>query len=209
MTVIHVCAVTKNKSISATTLHTMMNIHMNCMIKGIHLDISFVPDKANLPRLIKTGERIVWLEYGTNLDESSIMKAILPFEKNLQVLVFPAVKEGINWDMFTKKTKAGSTEPVNQRGLEFDTAVGKKLGDSLYEVTSTEARVWAMDGKPVDKKLRGEKVPVKLPADESMFRVLQGQGIKIGAVTSATVICHFVHECVGNILETAGVRMEA
>jgi len=209
MTVIHVCAVTKNKSISATTLHTMMNIHMQCMMKGIHLDISFVPDKAGLPRLIKTGERIVWLEYGTNLDEGSIMKAILPFEKNLQVLVFPAVKEGINWDMFSKKTKAGSTEPANQRGLEFDTSVGRKLADSLYEVTSTEARVWAMDGKPVDKKLRGEKVPVKLPADESMFRVLQGQGIKIGAVTSATVICHFVHECVGNILETAGVRMEA
>jgi len=209
MTVIHVCAVTRNKSISATTLHTMMNIHMQCMMKGIHLDISFVPDKAGLPRLIKTGERIVWLEYGTNLDEGSIMKAILPFEKNLQVLVFPAVKEGINWDMFSKKTKAGSTEPANQRGLEFDTSVGRKLADSLYEVTSTEARVWAMDGKPVDKKLRGEKVPVKLPADESMFRVLQGQGIKIGAVTSATVICHFVHECVGNILETAGVRMEA
>ena len=209
MTVIHVCAVTKNKSISATTLHTMMNIHMQCMMKGIHLDISFVPDKAGLPRLIKTGERIVWLEYGTNLDEGSIMKAILPFEKNLQVLVFPAVKEGINWDMFSKKTKAGSTEPANQRGLEFDTSVGRKLADSLYEVTATEARVWAMDGKPVDKKLRGEKVPVKLPADESMFRVLQGQGIKIGAVTSATVICHFVHECVGNILETAGVRMEA
>jgi hypothetical protein len=209
MTVIHVCAVTRNKSISATTLHTMMNIHMQCMMKGIHLDISFVPDKAGLPRLIKTGERIVWLEYGTNLDEGSIMKAIMPFEKNLQVLVFPAVKEGINWDMFSRKTKAGSTEPANQRGLEFDTSVGRKLADSLYEVTSTEARVWAMDGKPVDKKLRGEKVPVKLPADESMFRVLQGQGIKIGAVTSATVICHFVHECVGNILETAGVRMEA
>ena len=209
MTVIHVCAVTKNKSISATTLHTMMNIHMNCMIKGIHLDISFVPDKANLPRLIKTGERIVWLEYGTNLDECSIHKAIGPFDKNLHVLVFPAVKEGINWDMFARKTKAGSTEPVNQRGLEFDTSVGRKLADSLYEVTSTEARVWAMDGKPVDKKLRGEKVPVKLPMDESMFRVLQAHGIKIGAVTSATVICHFVHECVGNILETAGVRMEA
>ena len=209
MTVIHVCAVTKNKSISATTLHTMMNIHMNCMIKGIHLDICFVPDKAGLPRLIKTGERIVWLEYGTNLDEGSIQKAIMPFEKNLHVLVFPAVKEGINWDMFARKTKAGSTEPANQRGLEFDTSVGRKLADSLYEVTSTEARVWAMDGKPVDKKLRGEKVPVKLPMDESMFRVLQGQGIKIGAVTSATVICHFVHECVGNILETAGVRMEA
>jgi hypothetical protein len=147
------------------------------------------------------------MEYGTNLDEGSLVKAILPFDKNIQVLVFPAVKEGINWQMFAKKTMAGTTEPVNQRGLEFDTAVGKKLADSLYEVTGTEARVWAMDAKPVDKKLRGEKVPVKLPLDESMFRVLQGQGIKIGALTSATVICHFVHECVGNILETAGVKI--
>jgi len=177
------------------------------MVRGIHLDISFVQDKSGLPKLIKSGERIIWLEYGTNLDETSIHKAVDPFDKNIQVLVFPAVKEGINWDMFAKKTKAGSTEPVNQRGLEFDTTVGKKLADSLYEVTSTEARVWAMDGKPVDKKLRGEKVPVKLPSDESMFRVLAGLGIKIGAQTSATVICHFVHECVGNILETAGVKL--
>jgi hypothetical protein len=207
MTVIHACMVTRNKSISATTLHSAMNIHMQCMVRGIHLDISFVPDKSQLPKLIKSGERIIWFEYGTNLDEASIIKSISPFEKNLQVLVFPSVKEGINWDMFARKTKANSTEPANQRGLEFDTAVGRKIADSLYEVTSTEARVWAMDAKPVDKKLRGDKIPVKLPADESMFRVLQGLGVKIGAVTSATVICHFVHECVGNILETAGVKL--
>jgi len=207
MTVVNVCMVTRNKSISATTLHSAMNIHMQCMMRGIHLDIMFVPDKSNLPKLIKSGERIIWFEYGTNLDEGSLIKAILPFEKNLQMVVFPSVKEGINWDMFAKKTKEGSSEPVNQRGLNFDTEVGKKLADSLYEVTSTEARVWAMDAKPVDKKLRGVKVPVKLPADESMFRVLQGLGIKIGAVTSATVICHFVHECIGNILETAGIQM--
>jgi hypothetical protein len=208
MTVIHVCAVTKNKSISATTLHTMMTIHMHCMMKGIHLDIAFFPDKSALLRIIKTGERIIWLEYGTNLDEGSVQKALGPFDKNLHVLVFPAVKEGVNWDMFAKKTREGSTEPANQRGLEFDTVVGRKLDNSLYEVTSTEARVWAMDSKPVDKKLRGDKIPVRLPLDESMFRVLQGLGVKIGAVTSATVICHFVYECVGNILETAGVRME-
>ena len=182
---------------------------MQCMVRGIHLDIAFVPDKSTLPRLLRTGERVIWMEYGTNLDEGSLIKAITPFDKNLQVLVFPSVKEGINWDMFTKKTKEGSTEPANQRGLDFDTTVGKKLGDSLYEVTDTEARVWAMDAKPIDKKLRGGKVPVKLPGDESMFRVLQGLGIKIGALTSATVICHFVHECVGNILETSGVRLEA
>jgi hypothetical protein len=208
MSVVHVCMVTKNKAISATTLHSVMNIHMNCMVRGIHLDISFVSDKSNLPKLIKTGERIIWFEYGTNLDEGSIPKTILPFEKGIQVLVFPSVKEGVNWEMFSRKTREGSLEAANQRGLEFDTSVGQKLGESLYEVRETEARVWAMDSRPVDKKIRGGKVPVKLPPDESMFRVLANQGIKIGAVTSATVICHFVHECIGNILETAGVRLE-
>jgi len=207
MSVIHICAVTRNKSISATTLHTMMNIHKICMMKGKHLDISFVNDRAGLPKLIKSGERIIWLEYGTNLDDKSIHKAIDPFDKGMQVLVFPAVLEGINWDRFAKKTKEGSTEGACQRGLEFDTEVGKKLAESLYEVKSTTARVWAMDAKPVDKKLRGDKIPVKLPLDETMFCTLQGLGIKVGAVTSATVICHFVHECVGNILETSGVEL--
>jgi len=207
MSVIHICAVTRNKSISATTLHTMMNIHMVCMMKGKHLDISFVNDRAGLPKLIKSGERIIWLEYGTNLDDKSIHKAIDPFDKGMQVLVFPAVKEGINWDRFARRTKEGTTEGACQRGLEFDTEVGKKLAESLYEVKSTTARVWAMDAKPVDKKLRGDKIPVKLPLDESMFCTLQGLGIKVGAITSATVICHFVHECVGNILETSGVEL--
>ena len=182
---------------------------MQCMVRGIHLDIAFVNDKSGLAKYIKSGERLIWFEYGTNLDENSLIKAIMPFEKGIQVLVFPAVKEGINWDMFIKKTRAASTEAVNQRGLDFDTTVGKKLGPSLYEVTSTESRVWAMDAKAVDKKLRGDKVTVKLPVDESMFRVLVGLGIKIGALTSANVICHFVHECVGNILETAGVHLTA
>lgn len=199
--------VTRNKSISATTLHTAMNLHMIAMMKGKHLDISFVNDRAGLPKLIKSGERIIWLEYGTNLDDKSIHKAVDPFDKGMQVLVFPAVKEGINWDRFAKKTKEGTTEGACQRGLEFDTEVGKKLAESLYEVKSTTARVWAMDTKPVDKKLRGDKIPVKLPLDETMFCTLQGLGIKVGAITSATVICHFVHECVGNILETSGVEL--
>jgi hypothetical protein len=207
MAVIHICAVTRNKSISATTLHTMMNIHMVCMMKGNHLDISFVNDRAGLPKLIKAGERIIWMEYGTNLDDKSIHKALDTFDKGMQVLVFPAVKEGINWDRFARRTKEGATEAACQRGLEFDTEVGKKLADSLYEVKSTTARVWAMDAKPVDKKLRGDKMPVKLPLDETMFCTLQGLGIKVGAVTSATVICHFVHECLGNILETSGVEL--
>ena len=202
---------TRNKSISATTLHTMMNLHMLCMQKGQHLEVHFVEDRSTLPKLIKTGERLFWMDYGTNLNNEILYKVVDPFEKGVQVVVFPSVKEGINWDQFTKKTKDGSSEPAGQRGLTFDTEVGRKLADGLYECENTNARVWAMDTKPVDKKLRGGKEPIKLPLEgppEVMFKTLKNIGIKIGVMSEAIVVCHFVHECFGNILEASGVRLE-
>jgi len=210
MTVLHVCAVTRNKSISATTLHTMMNLHMHCMMRGVHLEVHFVEDKSSLPKIIKTGERIFWMDYGTNLNQEILQKVLDPFEKGVQVLVFPSVVEGIDWAAFEKKTKEGSKESPTQRGLKFDTEVGKKLAPGLYECAKTAARVWAMDAKPVDKKIRGGKEMIKLPLDnnEEMFNTLARIGIKIGVASEAIVVCHFVHECFGNILEAAGVKLE-
>jgi hypothetical protein len=209
MTVLHVCMVTRNKSISATTLHTAMNIHMLCMMKGMHLEVHFVEDKTTLPKLMKSGERIFWMDYGTNLNNEILSKVVDPFDKGVQILVFPSVKEGINWENFKKKTLAGSAESSGQRGLEFDTTVGKKLANGLYECEKTEARVWVMDSKPVDKKLRGGKETIKIPYDdnEAMFTALRNLGIKIGVASEAIVVCHFVHECFGNILEAAGVEL--
>ena len=209
MSVLHVCMVTRNKAISATTLHTAMNIHMLCMMRGTHLEIHFVEDKSSLPKLIKTGDRIFWMDYGTNLNTEILQKVIDPFDKGCQVLVFPSVKEGINWSQFEKKTLSDCAEPAAQRGLEFDTTVGKKLADGLYECAKTSARVWAMDAKAVDKKLRGGKDPVKLPIDdnENMFSTLSRIGIKIGVASEAIVVCHYTHECFGNILEAAGVEL--
>jgi hypothetical protein len=209
MTVIHVCMVTRNKAITAMTLHTAMNIHMLCMMRGMHLEVHFVEDKSTLPKLIKSGERIFWMDYGTNLNNEILSKVVDPLDKGVQVLVFPSVKEGINWDMFAKKTKAGSKEPAGQRGLEFDTTVGKKLADGLYDVDKTSARVWVMDCKSVDKKLRGGKDPVKLPLDsnEAMFTCMKTIGVKIGVASEAIVVCHYTHECFGNILEAAGVEL--
>jgi hypothetical protein len=187
-----------------------MNLHGLCMLRGFHIEIHFVDDKATLPKIIKTGERIFWMEYGTNLNNEILSKVIDPFDKGVNVLVFPSVREGINWEQFEKKTRAGSTEATGQRGLTFDTEVGKKLADGLYECSKTSARVWAMDAKPVDKKLRGGKTNVNLPVDnnEKMFDVLAAIGLKIGVASEAVVVCHFVHECFGNILEAAGVKLE-
>ena len=94
-----------------------------------------------------------------------------------------------------------------QRGLAFDTEAGKKLAPGIYECVKTSARVWAMDAKPVDRKLREGKTPVKLPLDnnEEMFSVLSRIGVKIGVASEAIVVCHYVHECFGNLLEAGGV----
>lgn len=209
MSTIHVVAMTRNKSISATTLHTMMNVHLMCMMRGIHLEIHFLDNTSTLPKLMKSGDRLFFMDYGTNLNDAILTKIVDPFEHGIQVLVFPSVKEGIDWGRFERQTLAGSTENPTQRGLHFDTEVGRKLGPGLYECTKTEARVWVMDTKPVDKKLRGGKVPVKLPLDTpaEMFGTLATHGVKIGVASEAIVVCHYVHECFGNILEASGVNL--
>lgn len=205
MSTLHICAVTRNKSISATTLHTAMNLHLYCMQRGIHIEIHFMEDRSSLPNIIKHGDRIFWMEYGTNLNNEILLKVIEPFTNGIQLLVFPSVKEGINWEQFTQKTKAGSKEPAGQRGLNFDTTVGKKLADGLYECKSTSARVWAMDAKSISRKIEDLKIPLSSPVE--MFEYLAKSGVKIGVASEAKVVCHFVHECFGNILEGVGVKV--
>jgi hypothetical protein len=209
MSVVNVVLMCRNRSIAVTTLHSLLNLNGLCMMHGKHINVNFVDDKSSIPKLIKAGDRLVFFDYATNLDSDSLNSLIQPFDKGVQMMVYPAVREHIDWDMFRKKTLAGSTEGENQRGLHFDTDVGRKLYGDVHEVTRTTARVWAMDAKPVDKKLRGDKIPVKLPtaSDEEMFGTLQKLGIKIGALTSATVICHYTYECLGNILEASGVQL--
>jgi hypothetical protein len=41
-----------------------------------------------------------------------------------------------------------------------------------------------------------------------MFGTLSKIGVKIGVASEALVVCHYVHECFGNILEAAGVKLE-
>jgi len=207
----HLCVVTRNKSIAATTLHALMNINMYAMQKNMHIDVHFMTDLTGLPKLIKTGERIIWFDYSSNINQDLIPAMLEPFEKDIKVMVCPAVVEGVDWNMFRKKTLAGSKEPVHQRALTFDTEVSKKVADGIYDVTKTAARVWIMDSKPIDKKLRGDKVQIKLDTSsyEAMFNQLKSLNIRIAAYTKAEVVCHTIYECPGNILETQNVRVGA
>ena len=206
----YVVVVTRNKSIAVTTLHSLMNIKMYGMHKNEHIEVMFVDSLSHLPKLVKSGERILWFDYGTNLDNDTIAKVFSPMEKDVRVIVFPAVTEGVDWDMFKKKTIEGSKEPVHQRGLNFDTEVTKKIaGTELWDVQTSSAHVWLMDSKPIDKKLKSVQKNLSCESYEALFSQMKSLNIRVAALPSAVVIRHYTHECLGNILEMPGLTMAA
>lgn len=200
------CMVTNNKAIHTTTLHSAMNLNMMCMSQNVHLEIQFVSDRNSyIQKIIKsTPERLVWLDYGVSVDVDILKKlALEDIPDGYKVLVTPCVLDEIDWELFRKKTLEGSTEPVNQRGLKFDTVIGpviKKNGTADFVSSVTDCRVFAMDCKAVQKKLRDADAQFK------SFEHLKKIGVKIGVLCTKSVLCHHVYESIGNILESSGVR---
>ena len=182
-----------------------MNLNMLCMSKGIHLEIHFVNDRSTLNKLVKSAstERLIWLDYGVSIDIDTIKKlAEEDFPDGYRILVAPCLTDEIDWELFKKKTLEGSFEPANQRGLKFDTVTGpvKKNGFADFISSSTDCRVFSMECKAIQKKLREVDTPFK------SFEHLKKNGVKIGVLCSSSVLCHYVYESIGNILESSGVR---
>ena len=200
--IVNLCIVTRNKSIHVTTLHSAMNMNMFCMSKGIHVDTIFVNDRSGINKYMKNCDRLVWIDYGVSIDIETVKKFLEEFPDNCKVLIGPCVTEGIDWEMFKKKTLEGSQEPVEQRGLRFDTVINPTKNKDIGEFVSstTDGRVFAMDTKSVLKKLRDSDSQYK------SMEHLKKIGVKIGVLRSTSVLCHYVHESIGNILESSGVR---
>ena len=199
--IVNLCIVTRNKALSVTTLHTAMNLHMYCMSIGNHLDINFVADKSVLYKHMKSCDRLIWIDYGTSIDLETLKIFVGDFQDNYKVLVAPCVLEGVDWGMFKRKTIEGSSEPMHQRGLHFDTEYIKGNKQVLEFVSSsTDGRVFAIDTKPVLKKLRD------VDSQYKSLDHLKKIGVKIGVLRSSPVICHYVYESIGNILESSGVK---
>jgi len=199
--------VTRNKALCTTTLHSAMNLNMLCASQGIPLNVNFVTgDRVqSIQKYIKTCDRLIWIDYGVSIDVDTLKILIGDMPEGYKVLVAPCVTEGVDWEMFRRKTIEGSTEPVNQRGLRFDTEVTsapKKFGDKIADFVSStsDCRVFAMDCKGVAKKLRDSDSQFK------SFDHIKKIGVKIAVLRSCSVLCHYVYESIGNILESSGVR---
>jgi len=167
-------------------------MNINFIQAGIQHEICFVNDdpftKAELIlKKLKASDRLIFIDYSVNADRNSIAK-FLEKHDQCHCMVFPCVKEGIDWDQFKEKVKKGVDEPIEQMGLDFDTKVGQKLSDGLYKVVQTDPKCWVMESKSVLKHLKTKKKePIKqLPAKNTeFFETLQTKGVKILAYADA------------------------
>lgn len=200
--------VTRSKSCGVKTLHSVLKLNVRCLQKKINNEIAYVDDdpydKAEaIQKYMKTHDRIIFIDFGVSLDDTSLDQCFEKYE-GIGCLVFPGVKEGVDWDMFKQKVKDGVDEPVSQMGLHFDTEVGKKIGPDLYQVTGTSARAWMMNVKNVSKSLQKHKDSKISP---KMFVKFLQQGVRICAFTASKLTMTYTHECVSNILHAAGVKV--
>ena len=200
--------VTRNKSVSVKTLHTLLVI--NRSLSGDNTgEILFVDDnlyarqEAFLKKM-KHCDRIVWIDYSVHVDSDSLIKLFGKFVQGYHCLVLPSVIDKVDWDSLKNKVASGSKEPTYQMALEFDTVVDKCIGDNLYTVMSTNPKCWAIDTKPVLKILKDNKGE-GLKISPKFFETFIERGVKIYTATDALITLTYSHECLGNILNCSSV----
>jgi len=200
--------VTRSKACHVKTLHTILRLNIKCLQKSINNEITYVDDdsfkKAEIiQQYAKTHDRIFFIDFGISADDESIDKVLGDLD-GFGVLVFPGVKEGVDWNLFKSKVRSECKEPIAQMGLHFDTEVGNKISDNIHVVTSTEAKCWVMNTKNLIKNIKDKKGNWKIYP--KMFEKFKEQGVKIYAFTAAKLTMTYTHECISNILNAAGVK---
>lgn len=200
--------VTRSKSCAVKTLHTILKFNVHCIRNGVENEIIFVnDDSVDKSRAIEDNitrcDRIFFIDFGIGVDEGSMEQLFKPHE-NIGYLVFPGVKDGVDWEMFKTKVKNGVNEPVEQMGLDFDTSIGKKVSKDIYHVTATNARCWFMNCKNVLKCISDKRG--KFNININYFKQAFEKNVKIYAFTASKLVITYTHECVSNILNAAGVK---
>ena len=202
--------VTRSKACHVKTLHAILRLNIKCLQKNVDNQIAYVNDdpyeKAEMvQQYMKSCDRIIFIDFGVGVDDASLDQCLNQHE-GVGCLVFPGVREGIDWTLFRKKVDEDSKEPVNQLGLHFDTEVDKKISDDVYSVIKTDARAWVMNTKNVIKSIKDKKTG-NLKIYPKMFDKFREQNVRIYAFTAAKLTMTYTHECISNILNAAGVRL--
>ncbi len=204
--------VTRSGSCHVKTLHTILRMNIQCIQKNVQSQIVFVNDdpyaKADaIQKYIKDTDRIFFIDFGIQVDDASVSH-VVSNRDDYHVMVFPGVTEGIDWDVFKDKVSQKSSEPTYQMGLNFDTEIGNQVSDNVYTVKTSSARSWFMICKPTLKYIRCRRTgKLKIsPKSDAMFENFKESGVKVVAFTGARLTFTYPHECIGNIVNSAGVK---
>jgi len=204
--------VTRSKSCHVKTLHSILRFNIMCLQSSSENEVVFVNDEPFdkseiIGRYMKTHERILFIDFGIQIDDESLKKC---FDKHEGVgcLVFPGVLEGVDWGLFKSKVKDGCKEPVDQMGLHFDTEVSRKISPDYYTVKQTNSKCFLLMSKNISKHIKDKKSgSYKIyPRFETMFSKFLESNVKILAYPKAKLIMTYSHECISNILNAAGVK---
>ena len=200
--------VTRTKACSIKTLHSILRLNIVCIQKGIQNNIVYVNDDPYektemIQNYMKNTDRIIFIDFGVGLDNGSLEQCVEPHE-NVGCLVFPGVKEGVDWTLFKEKIQNDSKEPIEQMGMHFDTEVHNKISENIYNVTRTSAKAWMMNTRNVIKsqsKCKDKKLSNKL------FDKLKQQDVRIYAYTASKLTMTYTHECMSSIVNASGVKV--
>lgn len=189
-----------------------MAVQNLCTQQNIPFDITFCDDADAvkmdmLKKKMKSCERLVWMEYGLSLDRDSIMSLPIRYDGYDGVIYPAALQNQVDWDRFKSESLKGTTEPVEQIALTFDTDVSGNIIDKQFgfnTVTKTMPQLWALDTKRVVRKMKGDK---KYRTVNEYFAGCLSSSVKLAAAVQAKTFVHFPHECPGNILCVAGMTV--
>lgn len=205
--------VTRSHACHVKTLHTILRFNIACLQSGqVQNEVSFVNDdpyekSEAIHKFMKTHDRIFFVDFGIHVDDASL-NTVLAKNEGYGAVVFPGVKEGIDWEMFKKKVHEKSTEPIEQMGLTFDTEVLAKVAEDIHTVKTSGAKSWVLMTKPVLKSIRDKRTGTyKIhPKLDVMFAKFKEHGVRVVAFTAAKLVNTYTHECIGNIVNSSGVK---
>lgn len=207
----NIISIERSSSICVKTLHTLLNCQNQTVNKDIELTYSYITDdpktiRDTLENSFKNFDRVLLIPYGTNVDIESLT-TIFSNKMDCTILLFPTVREDINWKSFKDKVLDENPEPNYQKGLEFTVTVNKKIRENVWSVKDFECMFMLIDCKCMHKILKSNKV--RLPTEQSNYsQFVKDNNIKTYALTSAKTNTVIKHKCVGSIINSSGIKVE-
>lgn len=201
--------ITRGGMCHVKTMHTLLRFNVFCIQSGeIQNQLFFTNDDPHeksetIMKNLRDFDRIFYIDFGVHVDDESL-KQVITKNEGMGAIVFPAVLQGINWNMFKER----NDEPVNQRGLEFDTEVTTKISEDYYNIKCTKPKAFVLMCKNIVKKIKDKRSgSIKIqPKLDVMFSKFIENSVKVIAFIKANIIVTYQHECIGNIPNAAGVK---